>query len=83
MHRNKKQKNRCPCCNYKTLPKGEYGLYSICPICFWENDGTGNPEDYSSPNQMTLAQGRKNFLESGACDKNGKLHVRMPKDNEI
>lgn len=79
----KKGKARCPCCNYKTLSADTRGNYSICPVCFWEDDGTRNPEDYSLPNHMTLAQGRKNFEEGGACDENGKLHVRAPRPDEI
>lgn len=54
----------CPCCEFKTLQtKGEY---DICPVCYWEDDGNLNPLYYSSPNHMTLAQGRKNFAEFGA-----------------
>ena len=78
----KMKKSRCPCCNYKTLPKGEYGAYSICPVCFWENDGIESAEEYSSPNHMTLEQGRKNYLEFGACDKRSQAYVREPKNDE-
>lgn len=54
----------CPCCEFKTLPtKGEY---DICPVCFWEDDGNTDPLCYSSPNHMTLAQGRENLAEFGA-----------------
>lgn len=56
----------CPCCEYKTLPtKGEY---FICPVCFWEDDGNVDPNYYSSPNKMTLAQARDNFIKLGAMD---------------
>lgn len=79
----KKNKDRCPCCHYKTLPQGEDGSYSICPVCFWENDGTRNQEQYSSPNQMTLEQGRKNFPDFGACDEDSKMLVRPPNRDEI
>lgn len=54
----------CPCCEFKTLPtKGEY---DICPVCFWEDDGNTDSYYYSSPNHMTLAQARENFIEFGA-----------------
>ncbi|WP_337104419.1 CPCC family cysteine-rich protein [Paenibacillus sp. YIM B09110] len=54
----------CPCCEYKSLLSN--GEYDICPVCFWEDDGTINPEEYSSPNHMTLDEGRKHFTEFGA-----------------
>ncbi|WP_322908151.1 CPCC family cysteine-rich protein [Paenibacillus sp. SGZ-1009] len=57
----------CPCCKFKTLStKGEY---DICPVCFWEDDGSTNPSYYSSPNHMTLSQARDNFNEFGAVNK--------------
>lgn len=57
----------CPCCEFKTLPtKGEY---DICPVCFWEDDGSTDPSYYSSPNHMTLAQARDNFIEFGVVNK--------------
>ncbi|OKP73899.1 hypothetical protein A3842_21400 [Paenibacillus sp. P3E] len=53
----------CPCCEFKTLPtKGEY---DICPVCFWEDDGNRELSYFSSPNHMTLAQARENFVEFG------------------
>jgi hypothetical protein len=56
----------CPCCEFKTLPtKGEY---DICPVCFWEDDGNRDPNYYSSPNRMILAQARKNFVEFGGVN---------------
>lgn len=54
----------CPCCQYRTLK--ERGLYYICPVCFWEDDGNDNSAKYSSPNHMTLAEGRDNFIKYGA-----------------
>ena len=56
----------CPCCNYLTLT--ELGRYEICDVCFWEDDGTQHPDDFSMPNGLFLAQGQQNFLKLGACD---------------
>ncbi|WP_225414454.1 CPCC family cysteine-rich protein [Stigmatella hybrida] len=55
----------CPCCHYRTLP--ERGGYTICNVCFWEDDGSDVPGHYSSPNHMTLLEGRENFLLHGSC----------------
>lgn len=54
----------CPCCSYLTLR--ERGAYSICPVCFWEDDGNDEPTHESGPNHMTLGQGRANFASFGA-----------------
>lgn len=74
----------CPCCEYKTLPsKGEY---DICPVCFWEDDGNNDPVSYSSPNHMTLAQGRKNFTEFGTMSQSSLQFVepdRLEKYSKI
>jgi Cysteine-rich CPCC len=56
----------CPCCNYNTIQ--EIGIYGICPVCSWEDDGNRNPELYSSCNHLTLRKARSNFIKFGACD---------------
>lgn len=69
-------REQCPCCDYISLP--ERGNYLICPICFWEDDGQDIDElDVSSgPNHgITLRQGRTNFVEFGACEKEMVKHV--------
>ncbi len=67
--------HQCPCCDYFTL--AERGDYSICRVCFWEDDGLDIDEldQHSGPNHMTLREARKNFLELGACDLNAVRHV--------
>ena len=54
----------CPCCGKKTLWKR--GEYDICSCCGWEDDGIEEDNKYSSPNHMTLGQGRRNYLLSGS-----------------
>lgn len=55
----------CPCCNYPTLP--ERGVYYICPLCFWEDDGQDEPfceEVWGGPNgNYSLTEARNNFAE--------------------
>lgn len=58
---------QCYCCGYYTLE--ERGHYEICPVCFWEDGGGFELDEISGPNDMTLRQGRLNFLEFGACEK--------------
>lgn len=61
-------KHQCPCCDYYTL--SERGIYDICPVCFWEDDGIdiNQLDQHSGPNHITLRAGRSNFQKFGACD---------------
>ncbi len=56
----------CPCCGKKTLSM--YAEYDICSNCGWEDSGCWKDEDYSSPNHMTLGEGRENYRLYGRCD---------------
>jgi hypothetical protein len=60
---------QCPCCDYYSL--SDKGEYSICKVCFWEDDGLDidSLDTSSSPNRMTLREARANFKSFGACDK--------------
>ena len=53
----------CPCCGYLTLP--ERGVYEICILCNWEDDGQDDPlanEVWGGPNgEYSLAEARRNF----------------------
>lgn len=75
---------RCPCCGYKTL--GERGVYEICAVCFWEDDGQDDEdadEVLGGPNgSISLTQGRANFHEFGASQRKDLPHVRKPRHNE-
>lgn len=64
----------CPCCNYLTLPV--LGMYEICEVCFWEDDGIQDLDGYSMPNHLFLVQGQENFLKLGACDERAVLFVK-------
>ena len=68
---------KCPCCKYYSIDFGEDGAWNICPVCFWENGGSG-------PNHMTLEDAQRNFNAIGAMSKsalrfidpNGKLKYK-------
>jgi hypothetical protein len=74
----------CPCCGYRTLPDRD--AYSICPVCFWEDDGDWDPDDElerSGPNHgLTLGEGRANFAAFGACEPRLRGSVRAPTPRE-
>lgn len=63
----------CPCCGYMTL--ADRGEYEVCPACFWEDDGTDDPNQYSLPNRLKLAEGQANFRRIGACSQRFVSHV--------
>jgi hypothetical protein len=60
---------QCPCCDHFTLE--ERGMWDICPVCFWEDDGHDHHDldGRSGCNHgLTLRQGRDNFRRLGACE---------------
>jgi hypothetical protein len=66
----------CPCCDYFTLPAR--GDWDICPVCFWEDDGSdlARPEMPSGCNHgLTLREARANVARLGACEEAMHPHV--------
>lgn len=63
----------CPCCEYLTLSRR--GQYDICRVCFWEDDGSDDPEHASGPNRSTLAEARHSFALIGASSPKAVIHV--------
>ena len=73
----------CPCCGYATLTAR--GLYDLCPVCFWEDDGQDNAdadEERGRPNPVSLLEGRANFLRFGASVEHDRAKVRPPRPDE-
>lgn len=69
---------RCPCCGRLTL-KGR-GMFEICPVCFWEDDGQDDHDAEvvrGGPNRrLSLTEARRNYLAVGAADPVNLHHVR-------
>lgn len=57
----------CPCCKFATLT--ERGIYEICVICWWEDDGQDDSDAddvRGGPNgHHSLAGAQKNFARHG------------------
>ncbi len=70
----------CPCCGYDSFDAKDRLEYSICPICFWEDDPIqfNEPKYEGGANRASLIQGQKNFKEFGACEKKMVQNVRKP-----
>lgn len=77
-------KYACLCCGYKTLKQKPPGTYSLCPVCYWEDDQIqGNDPDYEGgANQPSLRQAQEHFRTLGACDPRSVKSVRKPTAEE-
>jgi len=77
-------KYTCPCCGYKTLDEAPPGTFSICHICFWEDDNVqfDDPNYDGGANTISLKQAQKNFMEFGACESSAMKHVKNPSEQE-
>ena len=57
----------CPCCGYPTL--GDRGIYEICYLCSWEDDGQDDDDAdviRGGPNHIfSLDRARANFVTYG------------------
>lgn len=74
----------CPCCLYEVFDNKNRFEYSICPICFWEDDPIGFNEPFymGGANRASLIQARRNFELFGACEMDMKRNTRKPFVNE-
>lgn len=78
----KKGKNgqfQCPCCLFFTL--GDVAHYDICPVCFWEDDGTTSEHGFS-PNGISLSEGQINYKKFGSSKERDLKYVREPLTSE-
>lgn len=73
----------CPCCGYRKLDLPS-GSYDLCPVCFWEDDGSQLrwPTSTDGPNGISLIEAQRNFVEIGACDPECVVKVRKPTPGE-
>ncbi|MCI5058941.1 MAG: hypothetical protein MRY83_22700 [Flavobacteriales bacterium] len=67
-------KNSCPVCGYLTL--SERGIWEVCSICFWEDDGfdDSDADAISGPNHMSLNDYRIKYAQ--------KLYEFLMNDSE-
>jgi hypothetical protein len=76
---------RCPCCHCRTLP--QRGAFTICPVCFWEDDGQDDADADNvrgGPNgALSLSAARANYLQHGACEPKFMPNVRPPRPEEM
>ena len=70
----------CPCCGYKTFDHPPDGRYTICQVCYWEDDPIqlGDPDSEGGANRVSLKQAQRNFHQFGACERDMLKYVRQP-----
>lgn len=56
----------CPCCLYLVYDASDDDFYSICPVCYWENDYSHVGKTFIGINGITLEEARLNFARYGA-----------------
>jgi hypothetical protein len=74
----------CACCGYLTLDDGPNGTYSICGVCFWEDDGVQfrDPDYEGGANAVSLNEARRNFRVESVSEPEFKTHIRAPLPEE-
>jgi hypothetical protein len=80
-----KERHPCPCCGYLTMPEPPPGTYSVCPVCYWEDDGAQfeDPSYEGGANSVSLSTARENFRRFGASCAEVQEHTRPPLAVEI
>jgi hypothetical protein len=60
------------------------GTYSICPVCFWEDDLVQHedPSYEGGANKPSLLTARQNFTRFGACEQRSVANVRTASPNQ-
>ena len=71
------KKYSCPYCGYMSFDEPS-GSYSICQICFWEDDAVQLAYPYSRGANLPLVEAQANYVAFGACDEHSKQYVREP-----
>ena len=73
----------CPCCRCFTLDA--VNEYTICPVCFWEDDPVQRefPDRSGGANGVCLLDARENYRRFGACREDLVGHVRGPFPDEL
>ncbi len=74
----RRPRHACPCCRFITLP--ELDKDELCPVCFWEDDGTEDPSQSSERNGLSLSAARRNFRRFGAKDWESRAFVLPPRE---
>lgn len=80
----KKARFACACCGFLTLEGPPSGTFQVCPVCYWEDDGTqlADPAYDGGANGVSLRRAQENFARFGASDAAVAELVRAPTEDE-
>ncbi len=75
----------CPCCGFLTLDQRPPGTFTICPVCWWEDDETQarDPDYAGGANVVSLREAQANFRTLGASEPRFTGNVRKPLPHEF
>lgn len=77
----------CPCCGFLTIESDEPppGTYSICPVCFWEDDPVQfrDPSYCGGANDESLQECRDSFEAWAAAGYPPDPYRRRPTGDEV
>jgi len=75
----------CPCCAFYTFREEPVGEYSICTVCYWEDDPIqrADPTYEGGANALSLYQAQQYFRDSGSADPNCLAYARKPNREEL
>jgi hypothetical protein len=74
----------CPCCGYLTLDEPPTGTYTICKVCFWEDDNVQfhDPDLPGGANEVSLNEARQNFRRHSVSETRFRAYVPPPLPEE-
>jgi cysteine-rich CPCC protein len=74
----------CPCCGYLVFEEPP-GSYSICHICWWEDDASQLRYPFSGggANESSLIDAQRTFARIGSSHTNFARNVRGPTSAEV
>ncbi len=73
----------CPCCGHLTLDEPP-GSYSICSVCFWEDDAVQLrwPTYPGGANRPSLVEAQQAYIQHGAMERRFIQNVRPARTDE-
>ncbi len=82
---NSSERFACPCCGFRTLAEEPPGTYTLCPVCYWEDDLVQyrDPGFEGGANRCSLTQARANYALLGASAPEYLNSVRAPLPEEL
>ncbi len=84
MNRRPRHRHPCPCCGNSTLAEEPPGTFSICPVCWWEDDDAqaADPTLRGGANEVSLNEAAANYASIGVADPRFASRVRPPTPDE-